>query len=577
MQFVILCVTFRYYLREASQIMVSQCAFLAPVKITAWKVSWVLQLLLGHELGATVTNERPKFNATLRQGQHAATTFSTIDGFRRDYSAARPRWPMTSWHNCPLCQVRLDCDEAAFAHHVNSCLDASAGSSVASSSTSCSKGQVDGCPVCSRNWQHLRNWQDRQDHVEACLSKSDSTLQPKPQQPTSLLRLDTRPSCPLCQRYLRDDEDLQAHGQACAASRDQLQQQEARNAFEQSDIDYVLLGYENPARTSLSLNSEQVPAATGLFPILQALLERSHSASKTPRSSILCHPSTAHATASFGDFFYGCGYRCATMLFSSMRQLPQYQSHLSQLSDAFSSAQAAPLPSIKDLQHVIESAWAAGYDPASCETFEGRIVNKRKWIGTTELYTIFTYLGIRVRIVDFPDESRHTDASTNVLRWVKEYFKREPTDSDPQPKSPDVPRKRSAGGAFDLLMRSGGSSCKQTTKQPLFLQHQGHSRVIIGIELGKQDSDVGLLMFDPAMYASIQCSCFRADVLSWSERIRLKSEKLPKPIPSVPPTVIPNVPNGTTPPQRKSPRVALMKSPLLVQDHVRLCLDGSKA
>ena len=45
------------------------------------------------------------------------------------------------------------------------------------------------------------------------------------------------------------------------------------------------------------------------------------------------------------------------------------------------------VPSILRLQQVIEEAWRAGFDRAGCEQLGGRLVNSRKWIGTTEVAT----------------------------------------------------------------------------------------------------------------------------------------------------------------------------------------------
>lgn len=40
--------------------------------------------------------------------------------------------------------------------------------------------------------------------------------------------------------------------------------------------------------------------------------------------------------------------------------------------------------------------------------------------------------------------------------------------------------------AFDVLTSSGGTAIHRTEKQPLYLQHHGHSRTIVGIEIGKR-------------------------------------------------------------------------------------------
>jgi hypothetical protein len=53
--------------------------------------------------------------------------------------------------------------------------------------------------------------------------------------------------------------------------------------------------------------------------------------------------------------------------------------------------------------------------------------------------------------------------------------------------TPAAPAKKTA---FDVLTSSGGTAIHRTEKQPLYLQHHGHSRTIVGIEIGKR-SKVG--------------------------------------------------------------------------------------
>jgi hypothetical protein len=56
--------------------------------------------------------------------------------------------------------------------------------------------------------------------------------------------------------------------------------------------------------------------------------------------------------------------------------------------------------------------------------------------------------------------------------------------------------------AFDALMDTGGSAIRVTDKMPLYLQHQGHSRTVVGIEVAS-DGEAHLLMFDPGRSVSV--------------------------------------------------------------------------
>jgi hypothetical protein len=97
------------------------------------------------------------------------------------------------------------------------------------------------------------------------------------------------------------------------------------------------------------------------------------------------------------------------------------------------------------------------------------VFKTRKWIGTTEVYTLLTYLGIRSTIIDFhqPGPKRlHKD----LMDWIQSYF----MDSTTQHQK----------------------TVHITNKPPLYLQHQGHSRTVVGIEILKTGKR-NLIMFDP--------------------------------------------------------------------------------
>lgn len=86
-----------------------------------------------------------------------------------------------------------------------------------------------------------------------------------------------------------------------------------------------------------------------------------------------------------------------------------------------------------------------------------------------------------------------------MQKWIREYFS-----APPHSKSTSLnPKKRPVSGtdtssnnALDTLMQSKGSPVRMSKKQPLYLQHEGHSRTVVGIASGA-DGD-WLLIFDPA-------------------------------------------------------------------------------
>lgn len=50
-------------------------------------------------------------------------------------------------------------------------------------------------------------------------------------------------------------------------------------------------------------------------------------------------------------------------------------------------------PSVRNLQHWIEDAWEAGFDPEGARELKS-LVGTKKWIGTSDLQTAFTFRGI---------------------------------------------------------------------------------------------------------------------------------------------------------------------------------------
>mmetsp|Transcript_31877 Transcript_31877/g.90540 ORF Transcript_31877/g.90540 Transcript_31877/m.90540 type:complete len:522 (+) Transcript_31877:128-1693(+) len=102
----------------------------------------------------------------------------------------------------------------------------------------------------------------------------------------------------------------------------------------------------------------------------------------------------------------------------------------------------------------------------------------------------------------------------SLLRWVWRYFSNEavallagdeqspPVTAPSQGPSSDGVRKRAAVDAFAVLRASASGRVKLTGKPPLFFQHQGHSRTIVGIERlnnGERAKDYNLLVLCPSV------------------------------------------------------------------------------
>uniref|UniRef100_A0A2L2YQB0 Zinc finger-containing ubiquitin peptidase 1 n=1 Tax=Parasteatoda tepidariorum TaxID=114398 RepID=A0A2L2YQB0_PARTP len=161
-----------------------------------------------------------------------------------------------------------------------------------------------------------------------------------------------------------------------------------------------------------------------------------------------------HYGATYGDKGCGCGYRNIQMMLSSLINSTKYSTRL------FNGRFA--MPSISKLQELIEGAWRQGFDPPGCEQLGGRLINTRKWIGATEVVTFLASFRIRGRLIDCHEPTGPNGTHPELFSWVKGYFMKE-----------------------------------EEFKPPVYLQHHGHSRTIIGIE-ELQDGSLQLLVLDPS-------------------------------------------------------------------------------
>ncbi|KAI9226110.1 MAG: peptidase family C78-domain-containing protein [Piptocephalis tieghemiana] len=169
------------------------------------------------------------------------------------------------------------------------------------------------------------------------------------------------------------------------------------------------------------------------------------------------------------DWSWGCGYRNAQILLSAMASHPDIKDRL-----------ALPEMTITHLQETLQGAWKQGFDVAGAQQLGWKILGQKKWIGATEMYTILCGLGIKSTVVDFHrPTSSLTRQHTLLLDWVFEYFTGDTGREQPSQDDEFLP------------------GVVKTEKLPLYFQHQGHSRTIIGVEVSKEKKR-SLLLMDPS-------------------------------------------------------------------------------
>ncbi|CAO3653251.1 unnamed protein product [Cunninghamella echinulata] len=233
---------------------------------------------------------------------------------------------------------------------------------------------------------------------------------------------------------------------------------------------------ENLARTRINNDKE-------LWQILKSLKESSRTSGVIPRlephfidlnkkgtttSVYLCSPFTDHISTGIMDLGWGCGYRNTQMLMTFLQRKKQAGDILlQQVSD------------ISGIQIILERAWKEGFDPQGAKQLHNRVYKTRKWIGTTEVYSILSYLGIRCTILDFHRPTGPNDTHEALMDWIQDYFQLTTSHCS----------KNSNSNHNNKIVHI-------TNRPPLYLQHSGHSRTVIGIELLKNGKR-NLIMFDP--------------------------------------------------------------------------------
>ncbi|XP_004309112.1 PREDICTED: zinc finger with UFM1-specific peptidase domain protein-like [Fragaria vesca subsp. vesca] len=268
-------------------------------------------------------------------------------------------------------------------------------------------------------------------------------------------------------------------------------------------------------------------------------------------TTILCGYTDHIQSIRSEDSGWGCGWRNIQMLSSHL--LMQRQETRDVLFGG-----AGFVPDIPSLQRWLEIAWGKGFDVAGSDHFNNKIYGLRRWIGTTECAALFRSFGLRARIVDFgPKElepyylSLPGSSLGDEVKRIHNGGKRKaiqvrgPMDRYLPGRSHDINQASSScceksscstsqkGGdswgrkcdynsenkfsrkskGHQVLMdwiwnyfndgnvsRNGNHRVIISNKTPLYFQHDGHSRTIVGIQVKNQHNGMQqhtLLILDP--------------------------------------------------------------------------------
>ena len=229
-------------------------------------------------------------------------------------------------------------------------------------------------------------------------------------------------------------------------------------------------------------------SSTGIMNIIpktRLLLEASRAQGVT-RQAFLADPSVMLYQSDKTDRAWGCGYRNLQMMLSYV--VNTGVTRLDQPSPA--SGTPTTIPTITELQRQLEYAWQCGFDPPGAEQLRHKVEGTKKWIGTTEAWSVLCSFGIRCSILDFHTPTGPNGTHPAMLAAVYDYFRNPAWSPLSAPGSLQI---------ADLAQAGADQRVVQTAKPPLYMQHQGHSRTIIGIEV-QTNGEVNLLVFDPGRW-----------------------------------------------------------------------------
>ena len=314
---------------------------------------------------------------------------------------------------CPVCGLAIP---GNLELHVQDCLQAHGGPASGPSSGS--------CPCCFLDWEQIgaETESDRNVHAADCLAQQQALSEDEQEALGGRARHPFGDVAVFADGH-RDGFTDREEGELAHASRFDGSLTVQQPSGSSRGFGKLRSAF---SATSSRTAASQDPSTAYLVYALRALLERAFSSSHAAtRSAVLCTPRVLHLKTLLPEYGWSCGYKNAQMVLSALRHVPQYR-HLFRLEDgsgsgredgsASSSSSGSvkrkspdeeatayadvpnsfhSLPTIQQLQTITEQAWEAGYDPEGRRHFKGKLVGSKRWIGTSEVYVMFTWLGIR--------------------------------------------------------------------------------------------------------------------------------------------------------------------------------------
>lgn len=204
---------------------------------------------------------------------------------------------------------------------------------------------------------------------------------------------------------------------------------------------------------------------------------------------------------------FSCGYRNMQMMLTAVAPLlPQLHSFFERSGPYTLDAGYISLPTMKQLQQSMEQAWAAGFDPKGAQFYRNRIVGKTSQIGAVEVSYTLLFLGIDCSVVQFVacPESRSQLGPFCAAYFSKRYHQHfQQCNCTRSSGSVDIARQILQNLSPQNGINGAKPVCQCQCSFPLYLQFEGHSVTVVGVETyGKSERVQNLLLFDPALSGS---------------------------------------------------------------------------
>ncbi|KAM7274819.1 hypothetical protein ACFE04_016685 [Oxalis oulophora] len=302
----------------------------------------------------------------------------------------------------------------------------------------------------------------------------------------------------------------------------------------------------------------------GIVPLLKSCLEHEARQERDITFSILSgHVDHFQSTIS-EDVGWGCGWRNIQMLCSHL--LSQRQEMRNVLFGG-----SGLVPDIPVLQRWLEIAWEKGFDVPGSQHFNQTIYGSAKKIGTSECAALLRSFGIRARIVDFSPkallplylsvpgtklELQGKRKPVQVCGPMDKYISKTKcldNDRNTNNQSYNAQTALTKNLAKNGTSHSKGSqilvdwvwnyfsegsikinanqSVVVSNKAPLYFQHDGHSRTIVGIQVKHQWNGMQqytLLVLDPG-HSTEALEKSLKEKLGWQKLIKRGVHTLKKP------------------------------------------------